>query len=280
MLASAPALPPRRWPPPAAVLAAAARATAHLAGAASVGIVATLVWRSAGRAWVVPAVALVAPAELILCDLVPRGLAAVVLAPLLAVERGLGRLLGRPDLPLAVLRQLGAWLAARPARGPLEVSEAGLVARIARFTAKTARDVSVAHVDVCAVPDTASVAEVVALVQERGFSRLPVFHERMFNTIGVVSSLDLLGEMDPHLPVTAVMREPLFVPESKPLPELLSTLQAEGRNLALVVDEYGGFVGLVTVEDVVQEIVGEIQDEYDAPQEHVRRVAPAVFVVM
>jgi CBS domain containing-hemolysin-like protein len=204
---------------------------------------------------------------------------AVVLAPLLAVERGLGALLGRPDLPLMALRQLGAWLAARPARGPLEVSEAGLVARIARFTAKTARDVMVPHVDVCAVPDTASVAEVVALVQERGFSRLPVFHERMFNTIGVVSSLDLLGGMDPHLPVTAVMREPLFVPESKTLPELLSTLQAEGRNLALVVDEYGGFVGLVTVEDVVEEIVGEIQDEYDPPQEHVRRVAPGVFVV-
>src|SRR5438128_5657213 len=273
MLASAPAPPPRRWPPPAAVLAAAARATAHLAGAASVGIVATLVWRSAGRAWVVPAVALVAPAELILCGLVPRGLAAdgpagqrpllapllgvvaVVLAPLLAVERGLGRLLGRPDLRLAVLRQLGAWLAARPARGPLEVSEVGLVARIARFTAKSARDVMVPHVDVCAVPDTAPVAEVVALVQERGFSRLPVFHERMFNTLGVVSSLDLLGVMDPDLPVTAVMREPLFVPESKTLPELLSTLQAEGRNLALVVDEYGGFVGLVTVEDVVEEIV-------------------------
>src|SRR5439155_1748901 len=131
MLANAPARPPRRWPPPEAVLAATARATAHLAGAASVGIVATLVWRSAGRAWVVP------------------------------------------------------------------------------------------HVDVCGVPDTASVAEVVALVQERGFSRLPVFHERMFNTLGVVSSLDLLGGMDPHLPVTAVMREPLFVPESKTLPELL-----------------------------------------------------------
>ena len=297
MLANAPARPPRRWPPPEAVLAATARATAHLAGAASVGIVATLAWRSAGRACVVPAVALVTPAELILCDLVPRGLAAdaparrrsllgsllgvvaVVLAPLLAVERGLGALLGRPDLPLAALRQLGAWLAARPARGPLEVSEAGLVARIARFTAKTARDVMVPHVDVCAVPDTASVAEVVALVQERGFSRLPVFHERMFNTLGVVSSLDLLGGMDPHLPVTAVMREPLFVPESKTLPELLATLQAEGRNLALVVDEYGGFVGLVTVEDVVEEIVGEIQDEYDPPQEHVRRVAPGVFVV-
>ena len=296
MLAGAPA-PPRRWPPPDTVLAAAARATAHVAGAASVGIVALLVWRSAGRAWVVPAMALVAPAELIFCDLVPRGLAAeaparhrpllapllgvaaIVLAPLLVVESALDFLLGRTDPSLVALRRLGAWLVARPGRGPLEVSEAGLVARIARFTAKTARDVLVPHVDVCAVPDTASVAEVVALVQERGFSRLPVFHERMFNAIGVVSSLDLLGVTDPHRPVTAVMREPLFVPESKTLPELLSTLQAEGRNLALVVDEYGGFVGLVTVEDVVEEIVGEIQDEYDPPQEHVRRVAPGVFVV-
>lgn len=296
MLAGAPG-PPRRWPPTDAVLASAARATAQVAGAASVGIVATLVWRWAGRAWVVPAVALVAPAELILCDLVPRGLAAdmparrrallgsllggaaAVLSPLLVVERALNHLLGQSGRPLATLRRLGAWLVARPARSPLEVSEAGLVARIARFTAKTARDVMVPHVDVCAVPDTASVAEVVALVQERGFSRLPIFHERMFNTLGVVSSLDLLGVMDPHLPVTAVMREPFFVPESKPLPELLSALQAEGRNLALVVDEYGGFVGLVTVEDVVEEIVGEIQDEYDPPQEHVRRVAPGVFVV-
>jgi CBS domain containing-hemolysin-like protein len=75
------------------------------------------------------------------------------------------------------------------------------------------------------------------------------------------------------------MRDPLFVPETKALPELLATLQAEARNIALVVDEYGGFVGLVTVEDLVEEIVGEIQDEYDPPREHYRRVAPGVYVV-
>src|SRR5439155_1510633 len=130
-------------------------------------------------------------------------------------------------------RHLGGWLAARPQRGPLEVSEAGLVARIARFASKTVRDVLVPHVDVCAVPDTASVGDVVALVRERGFSRLPVFHERLFNTLGTVSSFDLLG-VDPALPVTTVMRDPFFVPETKPLPELLATLQAERLPLALV----------------------------------------------
>jgi CBS domain containing-hemolysin-like protein len=205
---------------------------------------------------------------------------AVILWPLVVLQRGLAALLARagPDGPLTALRQLGAWLAARPRGGPLDVSEAGLVARIARFAAKTVRDALVPHVDVCAVPDTARVGDVVALVRERGFSRLPVFHERLFNAMGTVSSFDLLG-VDPALAVTAVMHEPFFVPETKPLPELLATLQAERRHLALVVDEYGGFVGLVTAEDLVEEIVGEIEDEYDVRPELYRRVAPGVFVV-
>ena len=284
-----------------AFLASAARAAVQVSDATIVGIVTTLVWLTTGRG-VIPAVlAVVVPAMLVLLDLVPRGLAAeipprtrrllepilvalaVVLAPILFVERLLAALfLGPrrgPVASLVSLRRLGGWLAARPARGPLDVSEAGLVARIARFTEKSVRDALVPQVDLCAVEDTASVGEVVAVVRERGFSRVPVFHERLFNMIGIVSSLDLLGVVDPLRPVTAVMREPFFVPESKPLPDLLATLQAEGRNLALVVDEYGGAVGLVTVEDVVEEIVGEIEDEYDAPQELVRRAAPGVYVM-
>lgn len=281
-----------------AVLASAARATAYVAGATATGVLTTFVWLHAGRAWVPIVVALATPLAFVVCDLVPRGLAAdagparrrlldlplfalaIPLAPVLAAERTLAGLLGdRPARPLATLRRLGGWLAVRPTRNPLDVTEAGLVARLARFAGKTAGDVMVPQVDVCAVPDGASVGDVVALVRERGFSRIPVFHERMFNTIGVVASLDLLGVVDPGRPITSVTREPLFVPATKPLPELLATLQAEGRNIALVVDEYGGFVGLVTVEDLVEEIVGEIQDEYDAPREHYRRVAPGVFVV-
>jgi len=281
-----------------AILASAARATAHVAGATATGVLTAFVWVHAGRAWVPIVVALATPLAFVLCDLVPRGLAAdvplarrrwldaallglaIVLAPVLVAERVLARLLAdRPARPLATLRRLGEWLAVRPARSPLDVTEAGLVARLARFAAKTAGDVMVPQVDVCAVPDTASVGDVVALVRERGFSRIPVFHERMFNTMGVVASLDLLGVVDPGRPVTSVMREPLFVPGSKPLPELLATLQVEGRNIAFVVDEYGGFVGLVTVEDLVEEIVGEIQDEYDPPREHYRRIAPGVFAV-
>ena len=297
MLASG-AMPRRQWVRDT-LLASAASATAQVTTGASVGVVVTLVWMYAGRGAVPLVLALVVPIGLVLLDLVPRGLATdvsvesregleiavvaagVVLAPILLVERGLAVLLrmGRLAAPLAAQRRLGSWLAVRPGRDALEVSEAGLVARIARFAAKATRDAMVPQVDLCAVPDTASVAQAVALVRERGFSRLPVFRERMFNMIGIVSILDLLGLVDLEQPVTAVMREAFFVPASKPLPELLGTLQAEGRNLALVVDEYGGAVGLVTVEDLVEEIVGEIEDEYDAPRELYRQVAPGIFLV-
>ena len=297
MLASG-AMPRRHWVRDA-LLASAASATAQVTTGASVGVVVTLVWMHAGRGAVPLVLAVVVPIGLVLLDLVPRGLATdvsvesrgglelalvvagVVLAPILLVERGLALLLrmGRLAAPLAAQRRLGSWLAVRPGRDALEVSEAGLVARIARFAAKATRDAMVPQVDLCAVPDTASVGQAVALVRERGFSRLPVFRERMFNMIGIVSILDLLGLVDLEQPVTAVMREPFFVPETKPLPELLGTLQAEGRNLALVVDEYGGAVGLVTVEDLVEEIVGEIEDEYDAPRELYRQVAPGIFLV-
>ena len=280
------------------VLASAARATSQVAGATIIGILCMLVWHLAGRGFIPLVLAVAVPAVLILADLVPRGLAAeashrtrllgpamallaVVLAPLLLAERGLARLFGMrgPAHAFRSLRRLGGWLDIRLRREPLDVSEPGLVARIVRFTGRTARDAMVPHVGLCAVPDTASIGDVVALVRERGFSRLPVFHERLFNTIGIVSSLDLLGVVDPALPVTGVMRDPLFVPESKPLPELLAMLQAAGCNAAIVVDEYGGAVGLVTVEDLVEEIVGDIEDEYDVPKELYRRVAPGVFVL-
>lgn len=285
----------------ASILASAASAVPCVASGAVAALVAKLVWTHFGRGWIPLAVGLAAPCLLVVTDLVPRGLAAelpaksrrrlepvlvvlaVLLAPLIAVEWLLGRvLLGRLSgaaPALVALRRLGGWLAARPGRELLDVSEAGLVDRIARFAGKTARDSLVPLVDVCAVSDTATVGEAVLAIRERGFSRLPVFHDRIFNVIGIVSSHELLGIADLGRPVTDAMREALFVPESKGMPELLATLQAERRNLAVVVDEYGGAVGLVTVEDVVEEIVGEIEDEYDAPRELYRRVASGVYAV-
>ena len=294
-------LPPQWSRARASLLAGAASAVPLVASGAVAALVADVTWARAGRGWIPLAVALAVPCVVVLADLVPRGLAAelpprsrrlvgpaltvfaILLAPVLAVEWVAARLLlGRrlgASPALVALRRLGGWLAARPGRELLDVSEAGLVARIARFAGKTARDGLVPLVDVCALPDTATVADAIALVRQRGFSRLPVFHERIFNVIGIVSSHELLGVADRTRPVTEAMRDAFFVPESKPLPELLTTLQAEGRNLAVVVDEYGGAVGLVTVEDLVEEIVGEIEDEYDAPRDLYRRIASGVYAV-
>jgi CBS domain containing-hemolysin-like protein len=284
---------------PDTILASAASAVVQVTSATIVAVLVALVWLHVGRGVIPLVLAVAVPSLLVILDLVPRGLAAevparrsaligpaltaaaIALAPVLVVERAVALLIGRPGsgLRLAVLRRLGGWLAAHPGRGPLEVSEAGLIARIDRFADKTTGDAMVRLVDVCAVPDDASVADVVARVRERGFSRLPVFHEQSSNITGIVTAHDLLGALDLDRPVGSLVREPLFVPASKPLPELLGMLQAEGRDLAVVVDEYGGAVGLLTVEDVVEEIVGEIEDEYDAPRELYRRVAPGVFLV-
>jgi putative hemolysin len=279
-------------------LAAVARAAAMIGCGATVGIATALVWATAKRGAVPVAIVVLVPIGLVLFDLVPRGLtpglgpgarraiergllaAGVLLAPVVALGIGLGWLTGRRESAAGVeIGRFGGWLASRPRRGPLDVSESGLVARLARFEAKTAGDAMVSQVDVCAVPDTAPVGEVIGLIRQRGYSRLPVFHERLFNVTGIVSTFDLLGVVDPKVRVVELMHEPFFVPQGKPLPELLAALQAAGRHVALVVDEYGGFVGLVTVEDLVEEIVGEIEDEYDRPQELLRRVAPNVFVV-
>src|SRR5436309_3486563 len=134
-------------------LAAAARAAIALGGSVAIGAVMALVWAYARRGGVPVGLTLFVPLMLVVADVVPRGLErsltaiAVVLWPLVMLQRGVSALLIRSgaDTPLIALRHLGGWLAARPQRGPLEVSEAGLVARIARFASKTVRDVLVPH---------------------------------------------------------------------------------------------------------------------------------------
>jgi len=129
----------------------------------------------------------------------------------------------------------------------------------------TVREVMVPLVDVVMLPDTASSRDAIALIQRRGFSRLPIHGARETDVIGVVTAMDLLNRGAQVRTVTDVdlMRQPNFVPETKRIDDLLREMQ-KGRNpLAIVVDEYGGATGIVTLEDIVEQIVGEIQDEHD-----------------
>lgn len=110
------------------------------------------------------------------------------------------------------------------------------------------------------------IEEVATIVTERGFSRVPVFRENIDDIVGILYAKELLramtnGGRDRLL--AEILREPFFIPESKRLDELLQEMQSRRIHMAIVVDEYGGTAGLVTIEDLLEEIVGEIEDEYD-----------------
>ena len=126
-------------------------------------------------------------------------------------------------------------------------------------------------VDVAALPDTASPADALRLIQERGFSRIPVFTDRVFNIVGVITSMDLFSQGLSTPDVRALMRPATYVPETKRIDELLREMQKNHVQLAVVVDEYGGAVGIVTVEDIV--------DEHDRTPDTVERLPDGSYRV-
>ena len=124
--------------------------------------------------------------------------------------------------------------------------------------------------DIIAVPESASLSEILAIYEEDGLSRLVVFGQDLDDIKGVLLMKDLIplmGKEVTEFKVNDYLREPLFVPDSCDLGDLLKTFRQVGNHLAIVLDEHGGVDGLVTMEDVMEEIVGEIFDEYDTPEE-------------
>jgi CBS domain containing-hemolysin-like protein len=150
----------------------------------------------------------------------------------------------------------------RPDEDP-HVSSPQVIRRIFDFRETRVREVMVPLIHIHAVRDDARIEEALNLVVREKVSRLPVFHERMYNIIGIVHAFDLVGEKPVTEPVSRIMRTPLYVPENKLAHEQLRLMQQRGLNMAVVVDEHGGTVGIVTAEDLLEEIVGEIEDEYD-----------------
>ncbi|WP_299156109.1 gliding motility-associated protein GldE [uncultured Tenacibaculum sp.] len=118
--------------------------------------------------------------------------------------------------------------------------------------------------DVCAIPDDASYEDVLKIILKNGYSRNPVYHENIDNIRGVLYAKDLLEHLNKKtFKWQKLIRAPFFVPENKKLDDLLSEFQEQKKHLAIVVDEYGGTSGIVTLEDVIEEIVGDINDEFD-----------------
>ena len=147
----------------------------------------------------------------------------------------------------------------------LDARERLMIRSILRLDESTAREVMVPRVDIVAVEVDTPLPEMISRMLESGHSRLPVFSETIDNIIGVIHSRDLLHYLGttaeyPHL--KDVIRSAFFIPESKRLDDLLREFQETHVHMAMVVDEYGGIEGLVTLEDLLEEIVGEIEDEF------------------
>jgi CBS domain containing-hemolysin-like protein len=151
-------------------------------------------------------------------------------------------------------------------RGALEAEEKEMIQGIFEFSETTVREIMVPRVDIISLPLTAGVEDVIRILKEEGHSRLPIYRDNLDNIAGIIHVKDLLpylqnGQVKVEL--AAVLRQAHFVPEGKKIDDLLRQFQREKFHMAIVVDEYGGTAGLVTLEDVLEEIVGEIQDEYD-----------------
>ena len=167
-------------------------------------------------------------------------------------------------------------------QGSLLDEEKRMIHEIFELGDTVAREIMVPRVDMVLAEDTDSVAHAASIMQGTGFSRLPIFHEDHDKIVGIVLLKDLvvpLSERSGDEPVTEHMREPVFVPETKGILPLLSEMRTTRNQMAIVVDEYGGTAGLATLEDIVEEIVGEIADEFDQDHRYITRVSDTVVVL-
>jgi len=154
-----------------------------------------------------------------------------------------------------------------------------LLQSLVDFTETVAREVMTPRPDIIAIRQDASLADLRALFREEQYSRMPVYRDNLDNIVGIVFVKDLVAlPPDAEPPLTTMMRAAYLVPESKRVSELLKEMQRRQVQMAIVVDEYGGTAGLVTVEDLLEEIVGEIRDEYDVESETVVDEGNGTFV--
>ncbi len=168
-------------------------------------------------------------------------------------------------------------------KGVIENAQAEMINNIFEFDDIDAGDIMTHRVDMTAVEADEPVSEVVKVAIEDGYSRIPVYDDDPDNIVGIVYIKDLLPYIGKEVPtdktIREVMREAYFVPETKKCGELFAEMSEKRVQIAIVVDEYGGTAGLLTLEDIVESIVGSIQDEYDTEEEEIAKINDTTFTV-
>jgi len=163
--------------------------------------------------------------------------------------------------------------------GLIEEEEVAMIRRIFTFDDLVAKQVMVSRTEVVTIEVSTSMADVRQVVLEAEHSRYPLYEEERDNVIGILHVKDLLHCGDEDVDLKTLARRPYFIPESKPINDLLRDFQRQKQQVAIVVDEYGGMAGIVTLEDILEEIVGEINDEYDTPEEEIKALDEHTYLV-
>ncbi len=156
------------------------------------------------------------------------------------------------------------------AQGLISHREGEMIDAVLELGETTAGQIMTPRTEMATVPASAGVEEIIAVIVQSGHSRIPVYSEDLDHIVGVMHAKDLLahwGRPGQGLNLEDLCRKPIFVPQSMPLTQLLASFERHRSHMAIVVDEYGGTAGLVTMEDVLEEIVGDIEDEYDQDEE-------------
>ena len=262
-----------------------------------------LMERFAGWAWLV-ATAVITPIMLVFGEIIPKAVArewatslilklfralrwaSAVLVPFVftanLIVSSVLRLFGGPraDTRHFVSREeLKALLSMEPGEAEVTTQEAEMIDKIFDLGDTTVREIMVPLVEVAMLSDTATPDDAIALIQRRGFSRTPIYQQRETNIVGVVSAMDVLARGAQATALLDLMRPPVYVPETKRIDDLLREMQRSRNHMAVVVDEYGGSTGVVTLEDILEEIVGEIHDEHDRAPAVVDRLPDGSYLV-
>lgn len=161
----------------------------------------------------------------------------------------------------------------------VQKKEKKLIQQIFMLSKAVANDTMIPLVDVSAIPITSTMKDAVEIIRKTGYSRIPVYKDRIVNIVGIVRAFDIINVADGTIPIKRYVREVPYIPEFKKIDKLLIFMQRTRNSISIVVDEYGGSTGIITVEDILEEVVGEIRDEYDKVATDLIRLAKNKFRV-
>ncbi|MDD1705306.1 MAG: hemolysin family protein [Methanoregula sp.] len=184
--------------------------------------------------------------------------------------------------PAVTEEEIKEWIDVGKEDGSIEQGEKEMLYSVLEFADTTAREIMTPRIDVTLMEDTVTFEEAISIFNDTGFSRIPVYHDQIDNITGILNVKEIFSAMVTRRKETTirdVMYDPMFVPETKKIDDLLKELNVHRVQMAIIIDEYSSFVGIVTVEDILEELVGDIMDEHDKEEPEVQKLAEGVYVV-